>query len=208
MQNKNVQCEIVEYTSPIAMLECADIYNAVFLDMDMPDMDGAEAAKKIHRMFPQCHIYMATCRDDRFKETYSVAEYFISKPYADEEIEYAVNLLINSQIGMGEIAVYRDRMLCKIRQRDIQYIVPFDGYLRVYAKDVVYRKKTSLLQIMEEIDNRMFYKILKDMAVNMFYIERYEKNKIYIADKVVGVARAKRKEFESIYRKFDLTYRG
>lgn len=208
MQSKKVQCEIVEYISPLDLLKDITSYDAVFLDMDMPDMDGAEAAKKIHCIHPQCHIYIETCRDDRFKETYSVAEYFISKPYMDEEIEYAINLLINSQIGMKELEVYRDRTLYKILQRDITYIMPYDGYIKIYVKDIVYRKKTSLLQIMEELDTRMFYKIRKDMAVNMLYIEQYEKNKIYIADKVVEVARANRKKFEAVYRKFDLTYRG
>lgn len=208
MQDKNMNCEIAEYTSPIALLGSEDSYDAVFLDMDMPDMDGVEAAKRIHRTQPQCHIYMATGRDDRFKETYSVAEYFISKPYADEEIAYAIDLLIDSQIGMKEIELFRDRVQYKILQRDITYIVPYDGYLQIYANGVAYRKKTSLLQIMEELDSRMFYKIRKDMAVNMLYIDKYEKNKIYIADKVVEVARANRKDFEMVYRKFDLTYRG
>lgn len=208
MRSKKVQCEIVEYISPLDFLKDIASYDAVFLDMDMPDMDGAEVAKRIHCIHPQCHIYIETCRDDRFKETYSVAEYFISKPYMDEEIEYAINLLINSQIGMKELEVYRDRTLYKILQRDITYIMPYDGYIKIYVKDIVYRKKTSLLQIMEELDTRMFYKIRKDMAVNMLYIEQYEKNKIYIADKVVEVARANRKKFEAVYRKFDLTYRG
>ena len=54
------------YESGNELLEAVDVLQAVFLDIDMPQMDGIETGKRIGEKNPECKIIMATGRVDRY----------------------------------------------------------------------------------------------------------------------------------------------
>ena len=83
-------------------LMAVNIFEMVFLDAKLPDMEGIELARRIHEMNPNMHIVMVSgyfYRDDAtVREAFEdgLITDFISKPFLNSEIYATVKLLTQS----------------------------------------------------------------------------------------------------------------
>ena len=59
--------KIKKYTSPMLLVKELKEIEVLFLDIEMPEMDGIEVGKRIMEDNPDCNIIMATSRIDRVK---------------------------------------------------------------------------------------------------------------------------------------------
>lgn len=207
-ENRNVALTITKYNIPAEMFQKCKEYDAVFIDIDMPEMDGIELAKNIMRENPECVVIMATGKNDRYRDAIhiKVADYIL-KPYRQADIDEAVSLILNEHIGEDEIEVYYQREIYKIRERDIIYIEAFNGYVLVNTATTIFRKDISLLKLMDIIENKLFVQISRKVIVNMLWIEKYICGNIYINGKKLEIVRPRKKSFEKKYIEFDLEYR-
>ena len=88
------------YTSPKKLLTDAGVLRILFLDLDMPGMDGIEVGRKMLHLNPGCRIIMATGRSDRYKEAFHInALRFVTKPFSSAEILEAIQAALVSRIG-------------------------------------------------------------------------------------------------------------
>lgn len=185
-----------------------DKINVVFLDIEMPGMDGIELGRKIKQINPECKIIMATGRVDRFKDAFRIhAERFITKPFDKAEIEEALQAVAFRNLGEERIELYYMRNLYQVCQRDISYIIAYNGYTEFVVDDKVFRKETSLNEVECMLDERIFFRINRKCMVNMQWIQVYSEGAIRIGGKEFEVSRRRRKDFEQKYIEFDLRYR-
>lgn len=201
------------YDSGRTLLEEVDTLEAVFLDIDMPELDGIETGRRICEMNSDCKIIMATGRADRYKEAFHIKAFrFVTKPFDEDEIEEALQAVFNTQIGMENIELYEKRNSYQIPQRDILYITAYDGYseFAVSGKDTnrTLRKDCSLLELEQELSKEMFFRVSRQYIVNLGKISEYVKGSILIQDKRILISRRRKKEFEQAYLEYDLNYRG
>ena len=201
------------YESGNELLEAVDVLQAVFLDIDMPQMDGIETGKRIGEKNPECKIIMATGRADRFKDAFRIQAFrFVTKPFDEDEIEEALQAVINTQIGLETIELYEKRNSYQIPQKDILYITAYDGYSEfvVSGRDTnrILRKDCSLLELEQELSKELFFRVSRQYIVNLGKITEYAKGSIHIQGKKIVISRRKKKEFEQAYLEYDLRYRG
>lgn len=196
------------YISAQQLLNEGNKYDLIFLDIEMPEIDGIEMGNIIHKNMPECKIIMATGKIERFKETFKFGTFrFITKPFEEEEIREAIDAYCHQRIGMEEIDIYRKRNRVYVRQREIEYIEAYNGYVELCVKREIYRKDTYLKELQEHLDERCFFRINKKYIINMFFVERYVEGRIYYKDKNFVVSRRRKKDFEKAYIEFDLNYR-
>lgn len=208
MSEKNVPCQIHCFLSGMDLLAGADIFDLVFLDIEMPEVDGIETGLALRRKNPKCKIIMASGMVERMKEGYKLqALRFITKPYEMPELEEAVTEYCNRLIGMEEVAVYKDRQMYSFKQRDIAYLASVDSYIEISVNGILYRKKTSLRIMERELDERCFFRIHNQYIVNLYYVNDYKKGIVFLKEKELPVSRKNQTAFEKAYREFDLYYR-
>ena len=70
------------------------------------------------------------------------------------------------------------------------------------------RKDISLKRLMEILDSRLFYQIDRRYVVNLLHVSSYQNGEIIVGEEKFIVSRRRRKEFEKVYREFDVTYGG
>lgn len=201
------------YESGNELLEAVDVLQAVFLDIDMPQMDGIETGKRIGEKNPECKIIMATGRADRFKEAFRIQAFrFVTKPFDEVEIEEALQAVTDMQIGMENIELYEKRNPYQICQKDISYIIAYGGYSEfvVSGRDGnrILRKDCSLLELEQELSKELFFRVSRQYIVNLGKITEYTKGSILIQGKKILISRRRKKEFEQAYLEYDLRYRG
>lgn len=108
-------------------------------------MDGIDVGKEILRQNPGCRIIIASGEWERFKEGYVIrAVRFVTKPFDEEEIAEALAEASNMWLGEGVIEAYFENRKLALRQKEIRYILSYDGYVRIYTADRMYRRETSL----------------------------------------------------------------
>lgn len=205
---QNCSYELYLFLNGESLLGRIDKINVVFLDIEMPGMDGIELGRKIKQINPECKIIMATGRVDRFKDAFRIhAERFITKPFDKAEVEEALRAVALRNFGEETIELYYMRNLYQVCQRDILYIIAYNGYTEFVVDDKVFRKETSLNEVECMLDERIFFRINRKCMVNMQWIQVYSGGVIRIGGKEFEVSRRRRKDFEQKYIEFDLRYR-
>ena len=92
----------IEYTlsyfdKPQNLLNQKKIYDAIFLDIDMPGMDGIELGKRLRRLGVPSIIVMITGYGERADEPYLFgAARFLLKPVNREKFFEAVNYIVKA----------------------------------------------------------------------------------------------------------------
>lgn len=196
------------YTSPLKMLEEAKELNILFLDIEMPELDGIEAGQRILGLNPDCKVILATSRVDRFKDGFRIqAIRFVTKPYDLYEIRDALQASLDMSVGEHTVEIYLNRVCYKIKEKDIRYIRAFNGYVEVIAGKEVYRKDTSLDALEETFDNRLFCRIHRQYLVNLRYVDSYKKESVSVKNVTLPISRRRQADFMNKYMEYDLNYR-
>ncbi len=208
MSKKQIPFQIYRFSSGKKLVEQVETFQLVFLDIEMPNMDGIDTGGRILQRNPDCKVVIASRRVDRFQETYKIKAFrFIIKPYNMEEIEEAIDAYLNQCIGMQTVELFQKRNSIWVQQRDICYVVAYGSYVEVVVRNQVYRKEISLLEMERQLDQRCFFRIHRQYLVNMFWVTGYEKGKVFVSGEVLLLSRRKQKAFEQAYMDFDLVYR-
>lgn len=202
------EVEIQVFDSGEKLLEEGKDLDALFLDIEMPGMDGIETGKRIQMQNSECKIIMATSRQDRFKEAFKINAFrFVTKPFQKYEVKEALNDVLQARIGMEEIEIYKERVKYTFFQKDILYIVAMDSSVEFILREGVFRKETSLKELETILDDRLFYRINKQCIVNMKHIDEYKSGVVSIDGTKLNVSIRKKKEFEKAYIMYDVNYR-
>lgn len=194
------------------LLETIDNLEVVFLDIDMPELDGIETGKKICEMNDDCKIIMATGRVDKFKEAFRIQAFrFVTKPFEDTELEEALQAVMDTQIGMETIELYEKRNPYYIPQKDILYISAYNGYSEFVVSgretERILRKDNSLSEIEKELSKDLFFRVSRQYIINLGKVLQFHNGMIHIHDKRISVSRRRKKAFEQVYIEYDLKYR-
>lgn len=195
------EAEIILFNSGKNLLEQKQQFNIVFLDLEMPELDGIETGRQLRRQQEDCKIIVATNRRDRFKEAFFIEAFrFVTKPFVETEIQEALDAAVIAIGGDKKIEVYQRRNKCVILQRDIIYIRAVDSSVEFISESGIYRKESSLNILEGELENKVFFRINRQCIVNMTKIQKYDKGMIMIAGEEMKISRRKMKEFSLRYR--------
>lgn len=197
------------YNSGEGLLQKIEELDTVFLDIEMPMMDGIEVGKVIKERNETCKIIMATGKVDRFKESFKINAFrFITKPFEIEEIEEAIDAILKLKVGENVISLFLNRIQYDIPQKNIQYFKAFNGYSEVWVENKCYRKDISLNELEQILDSRLFVRVHKQYIINMLFIKMYNSTNVKINEELIPVSRRKQKEFEKLYMNFDIIHKG
>ncbi len=206
MEREEILCNILKFDNGKSLLERIEEIQLVFLDIEMPELDGIEAGALLKRKNPDCQIFIASGREDRFKETFRIgARRFLSKPFDEEEITEAVRAYKRKyMVGMNKLEVYRNRNSYLVSEREIAYISAYKGGVELMVNGVLYRKDVSLSQIEKILDDTCFFRIQKAYIVNLFYVTDFTENEVMAGRVKLPLSRRYRRNFVDKYMEFDI----
>lgn len=203
LEELGVEAELALFHNGRELLEAGENVDILFLDIEMPQMDGIEAGKKLRQQGGACKIIVATSQIERFKEAFYIEAFrFVTKPFEIEEIREVLKETVAALEGVGKIGAYKDWVKCEILQRDILYIEAIDSSVEVILQEGRYRKESSLTELEKKLDDKVFFRINRQCIVNMAQIEKYEKGIVFIDNKKKKVSQRRKKEFITAYREY------
>jgi DNA-binding LytR/AlgR family response regulator len=203
-----MEAELLTMQSGRKVLEAASQLDVVFLDIEMPELNGIETGKLLKAKNPNCHIILATSKTEYYKDGFKIdALRYVTKPFEQDELMEALQAVMKTYIGSELISLYDSRTLVEIPHRAIAYIAAFDSYVEFVLKNRIIRTQLSLNELEKVMNKRIFFRIHKKYIVNMLHIENYRDGIVMIGTEKMTVARRKKKEFERAYMECDLNYR-
>lgn len=199
--------EICAFSDGHELLEQIERFQVVFLDIEMPQMDGIELGKQIKEKNPGCKIVMATGMVERFKEAFQIrALRFVTKPFVRDEVKEALEAAVEGIFFTKSIEVYAGRNKYELPEEKIAYIRAYNGYSELYAVGKTFRRESSLSELEAVLNEKMFVRINREVIVNLSMIREYGGAQIKIEDRELYVSRRRRKEFEKKYMEYDLKH--
>lgn len=198
---------IEEFTSGEELLRHIEKFCIVFLDIEMPELDGIRTGSEILRANPDCKIIMASGVVERFKEAFYIKAFrFITKPFDEKEIEEALEAVTSEISGDVPIELFYERNRYQVPQDCIVYIRALNGYTEYWVEDKWMRKEITLEEAGQRLDSGIFVRINRQYIVNMRYIQDYHNGILTLNNGNYRVSRRLKKEFEKKYIDYDIKY--
>ncbi len=177
----------------------------IFMDIQMPEIDGLELSKKIPI---QTKIIFTTAFDQYAIEGYKVnATGYLLKPFNYieflEATEKAKQLLLptkNKEVEIPDyIFVKSEYKQIKIFLNDIIYIESMKDYAKIFLTSQSSPIVTllSLKKLNKELPKENFMRIHRSFIVSLEKIEIVEKNQIVFGKQRITVAEPYREQFEN-----------
>jgi len=210
-RKSELDCSVTCYMSGVELIDSQDIekLDVLFLDIEMPELDGVETAYKLNRVNNHFRIIMLTSKVERFKDAFKIGAFrFVTKPIEKSEVFEALDDVRNRMFGMKMLELHRDGRVYSVLQRNIVYVMSDRTSTYVFTKKYDYRSDASLTWWENELDNRLFVRCHKSYIVNVSKIANIDKNGIQlITGERLPVARRRFAEVEQRLMEYDTKYR-
>lgn len=158
LREAGVRADILFFQRGQELLETEEDLDILFLDIEMPEMDGIEAGKKLRQKGNNCKIIVATSMVERFKEAFYIDAFrFVTKPFEMEEIREALFALLETWHETDKIEVWWKRNPQIISQQDISFIRAIGGEVELFIKGKKYRKDITLTDLERELSEALFF---------------------------------------------------
>ncbi len=180
--NASETIELVRSTKP----------NVLFLDIQMPGMDGLDIAAELcsNKLVPTPHIIFTTAHDQYALRAFEVhAVDYLLKPFTRERLSSAVErarqqiLLANRQLAnngaMGQNGNrYATRIVFKSRGRivflpvsDIRWICAEENYVRIRTLTETHLLRETMVRLQEKLDPEIFLRVHRSSIVNLQHVK-------------------------------------
>ena len=165
----------------------------VFLDIQMPDINGIEFSKIINKR--NTAVIFTTAFSEYAVEGFNVdAIDYLLKPIEYDRFLKAVykakeyvDYLSSQELQEGYIFVKSDYQMVKINLKDILYIEGLDDYIKIYLPQKSILTLMTLKTIAQKLPVKEFLRVHRSYIVPITRIENISKSKIKIADKEIPI---------------------
>ena len=199
---KNIAISLDAFSSPVNFLAMAkeENYRLVFLDIDMPEINGLEAGKKLKEFNPQTDIIYLSQREDLVFDTLVLHPFgFIRKSKIIQDFANVLELFVNTALNTNSenkkitFSTKTETMSADID--NVMYIEGNRNYQTFYLKDgSTFDARVLMGDLEEKLKDQGFIRIHKGYLVNYLYIRQIGNNEVNLTNNKSLPMSNKRKE--------------
>lgn len=165
-----------------AVIKCLQLQpDAVFLDIEMPGMNGIQAAKSLYEVKKVPEFVFATAYPEFAVEAFRYkAVHYLLKPFEEKEIDEAVSRLEKTIIPQGKqeekttgkFAVECEGVIIYLDPHDILYITREEKSSKLFTSNGEYEVKMPLKELEARFHSYPFFRIHKSFLVHLDYVQK------------------------------------
>ena len=180
-------CEIRTYSDDMIIVEKIADTDIVFLDIDMPKINGFEIAEGIYKGDRPLIIFV-TMHDELVYSSIKFRPFrFIRKTHIDEELSEAAVRYITDKSAAQKLNVPTGDSETAVNINDITYLEVLGHDVLIHLANSKQHIKSygTLLSFENQLINRGFIRTHKSFLVNLKYIYSIDSKDIILDDKTV-----------------------
>ena len=177
---------IEEFESPLDTLNFLEknMIDVVFLDINMPDMNGINLGKIISKIHPEVKIIFITAYKDYAVDAFEVKAFdYLLKPYSEERIRNllkslvstkSVDNILNRNTSLKKITINMDEKIYVLSLTDVDYIEANEKETLIFANKKRYVSKIKISKWEEMLEGYNFYRCHRSYIINLDKIVEIE----------------------------------
>lgn len=207
LSTTNVEFQIDIFEEPQELINKAQEFNLIFLDIDLGINNGLEIARKINKLNYNYKLILISNYSEYLRDGYRVkADRYFVKPVDQDEFNMDMNDVLKEYIF--DSSYIFDIKVCKskIYIKDILYIEKLSRKTFIYTKNNVYTTNYTLLHWIELLEDFNFAQCHRAYYVNLCNIEDYNNNNIFFHENgeeyIVPISRFYKEDFVKRYTRY------
>jgi DNA-binding LytR/AlgR family response regulator len=173
-------------------------YDLVFLDIEMPEMDGITLAKKLRKLSADVPIIFLTSHIEYALDGYEVnALRYLTKPVKLEKIRDVISLVVDRMRQQRILWIKTDLGEQKLLVNDILFMEAQNQNVVIYTTQDAYCVRYNLSNYEKELVQDGFFRCHRGYLVSLSHIKNIGKNEITLTNGTnLPLSRTKEKELK------------
>ena len=169
-----------EYENGWELLNSNVYYDIIFLDIEMPGINGMDVAEILRNKCIDTHIVFLTSHIEYIYDAFKVKAFrFLNKPINISELIEAMRGVEAEILNKEKIVINRKGRIYYINLKDIVYLEAFGDGTYVYDKyNNVYECSVQLKEWNKNLQGKGFFKIHKSFIVSFLYVKKVENHQL------------------------------
>lgn len=202
MQYRFVNYEIHTVNNPQEVAESNEIYQLVFLDIQMDNLDGISLAKILKKRNSKVAIFFVTSFNDYQDDAMDLRAFrFFEKPFNADRLysglEKAMEYIDESYI---DFFVYANNEQKKILTDEVIYVERGNRQVTLVTTQGNFTTRESFDEWCEILQNSFFYRVHKSFIVNLHYVTGYKYSELFVQNNVrIPIASRRQADFHKFW---------
>lgn len=173
-------------------------FDIIFLDIEMPGINGMETAREIRRIDEQTTLAFITNMANYALQSYEVeASDFIVKPFTYEVFEFKMKRILRRTEHLRSetsIMISGNDKAQRICLNDLLYVEVQGHTLAYHTGTETVSVRGSMKDAQQQLSACGFYKCSQSYLVNLRYVTRVETDEVFLGNISVPVRRGGKKD--------------
>lgn len=206
--------DIVSFGSGQEILAALRLPDILFLDIQMPGMNGLETAKRLRQRSRRMIIIFVTVTEDYVFQSFDVgAFHYLVKPFNDKKFEEVLHGAVRQHQERAAESASNKRNLPSlvVNARGQHLTVPLEEivYAEVFNRKIIVHTADADIEYygkmkdLEKIAGDDFYRPHRAYLINFNYVRRYDATAIYLKRGQAFMAKQNYPDFVKAFLKFN-----
>lgn len=215
----DVTFQITAYSEGQSLLEdCFErkiLFDIIFLDIYMPDLNGIDTAKKIRSVMKDVKIVFVSSSNEHYPEAYDLFAFnYILKPINIEKLNRVLEQALSDISGerLQQISFSHKGSMHRIYCRDILYIESRDKLILFNSIDGTTKQCYAKIDdILNQLPDESFIRCHQSFVVNIYHVTEMSENSFRVGSSNISISKKYLKASKDKYFKYlfsHMNYRG
>ncbi|MBO4750827.1 MAG: response regulator transcription factor [Lachnospiraceae bacterium] len=164
-----------------ALLERFDAnpYDVLFLDIEMPAMDGITLAKKLRERSENVFLVFLTSHVEYALEGYEVnALRYLTKPIREDKLREVLSYVMKKNSGKRQLMIKSDGEELRINIADVIYLEAQNQYVMIHALTGDHLVRANLSDFEEQLKKDGFFRIHRGYLISLLKVKKLVKSDV------------------------------
>ena len=196
--------DIFEFEDGNSLLNCKELFDIVFLDYQMPNLNGMETARILRSRKNICSIIFITSFPEFMIEAFEVNTYrFLIKPLDTIKLSKDIDCFVKDKKMFSPIVVnvYGEHIV--ISSEDIIYLEGSGKYCNIRTINNTVQSSKTLAGVLKLLPQHCFFRTHKSYAINLYCIVSIQDDFITLNNgEKAKISRNRMSDFKKAYKDF------
>lgn len=196
----NACFKIETFLSGSALLSYEDSFDIIFLDIDMPNINGIETAKQLRKKDKKVLLIYITNYSDYSVFAFAVHAFsYLLKPVSQQQVHQQLKEVFEyrNPFEITSLTFETKEGVIHVKKDEILYFEYLNRKIYMYTKDMCYTLNGKISTLEKELELDGFYSPHKSFLVNMLAIYSIKGNDIYLSNqKTIPLSQKKAAAFK------------